>query len=477
MTANFRALVVEDVPPQAEICAGYLRASDYDVRIAETADKAIAIVAEWEPDVAVIDIGLPDMDGLALMRRLKAANPGLAVIIATAHGSLATAVEAMRDGADDFIIKPYPGPRLVVTIANAVERRRLKKTVDRYKRQFDRDSFYGLIGSSSEMQIIYRTVESVGPSRAPVFITGESGTGKELVASAIHAVSGRHEKKFVALNCGAIPRELIESEIFGHIKGAFTGATNDRIGAAKIADGGTLFLDEIGELPTDMQVKLLRFIQSGTFQPVGSSRTEKVDVRFVCATNRDPRKEIERGAFREDLFYRLYVVPIHMPPLRDRGDDILLIANYVLELTNEEEKKNFKGFSPEVEQVFRRYSWPGNVRQLQNVVHNTVILHEGEVIERHMLPEPVRSFMVEAGLTAPAGEPQDAAPSTVNGSPISAAALSQSRVVRPLWQVEKEAILEALEQTDNNIPEAARLLEVNASTIYRRLQAWRSSEP
>ena len=260
---------------------------------------------------------------------------------------------------------------------------------------------------------------------------------------------------------------MLESEIFGHVKGAFTGATADRVGAAMSADGGTLFLDELCEMPLDVQVKLLRFIQTGTVQAVGGSKAEKVDVRFVCATNRDPLAEVEAGRFREDLYYRLHVVPLHLPALRDREDDAVLIARHFLKEYSAEEGRSFAGFSPEVEAVIRDYDWPGNVRQLQNVVRNVVVLHDGQRVEPGMLPEPLKSRVTE-GPAAPA------APSA-QGQPQAAAARAPEAVtVRPLWLVEKELIQLALRQCDDDVPKAATLLEISPSTIYRKLQQWKA---
>jgi two-component system repressor protein LuxO len=352
------------------------------------------------------------------------------------------------------------------------------------------------------MQAVYRTIESVARSRASIFITGESGTGKELAAEAVHKVSGRHGG-FVALNCGAIPRDLLESEIFGHVKGAFTGATDTRIGAARQADGGTLFLDEIGEMPLEMQVKLLRFVQTGTFQPVGGSKPEKVDVRFVCATNRDPLAEVEAGRFREDLYYRLYVVPIELPPLRVRDGDPVLIARHFLKTYAKEERKRFRIFEPEAEAAIRAYPWPGNVRQLQNAVRNAVVMHDAERLEAAMLPAmllraPPRAAASMPPVGLPAAIPQPvvpppeaaAAPAPASAEP-EAPAPAWTRApmpppeplprpaaieIQPLWQMEKRLIMAALEQTQQDVPRAASLLEINPSTIYRKLQAWRAAE-
>lgn len=463
-TGAVKALIIEDVPLQAEICAAFLDEVGYETRIALTAQDALAEAESWYPDIAILDIELPDINGIELLRRFRQKHPEIIVIVVTAHSSMAVAIEAMREGAYDFITKPYAGPRLIVTVKNALESRGLKRAIQHYREKFDRDRFFGFIGTSPDMQTLYRTIENVGPSRAPVFITGESGTGKELAAEALHRISNRRAHRLVAINCGAIPNNLVESEIFGHVKGAFTGAVSDRPGAAKLADGGTLFLDEIGELPIDVQVKFLRFLQTGIFQPVGSSKSEKVDVRFICATNRNPHKEVERGSFREDLFYRLYVVPLHMPPLRERGDDIMLIARSLLIEASKEEGKEFRAFSPAVEALFRSYTWPGNVRQLQNVIRSVVVLHAGILVEPSMLP-----MQLQAAMTLPAGN-------LAAGERQVAAWRLPDPTLKPLWLVEKEAIMKALEQTGKDVAKAAALLEVNASTIYRKLQAWRELE-
>jgi two-component system repressor protein LuxO len=321
----------------------------------------------------------------------------------------------------------------------------------------------------------------VAASKASVFITGESGTGKELAAEAVHRASPRVGRNFVALNCGAIPRDLLESEVFGHVRGAFTGASADREGAAKLADGGTLFLDEIGEMPLDMQVKLLRFVQTGTYSPVGSSRLERVDVRFVCATNRDPMLEVQAGRFREDLYYRLYVVPVELPALRERGDDVLLIARHFLAQFAGEERRGFQGFSPAAEQALAQYTWPGNVRQLQNVVRNIVVLHDGDRVELDMIPQTVRRGAAEmpdrlaaaAALADGGGEATAPVPARVVRPAAETSAVDDQEVV-PLAVMERRLILAALRRTGQDVPRAAALLEINPSTVYRKLQSWRA---
>lgn len=482
-----RVLLVEDTPTQAEVAKALLAEMGHAVRHAETGAAGLSMALDWLPDAILVDLQLPDFSGFELMRKLKAEGVEAACIVITANASVNTAVEAMREGAMDFIVKPYGKARLKVTLDNALEKRALKAELTAVRQQLNRGRFFGFVGASAVMQAVYRTIESVAPSRANVFVTGESGTGKELVADAIHKASPRAKNPFVALNCAAIPRDLLESEIFGHVKGAFTGATDNRAGAAKQAEGGTLFLDEIGEMPLEMQVKLLRFLQTGSFQPVGAARPEKADVRIVSATNRDPLAEVEAGRFREDLYYRLYVVPIELPPLRERGDDVLLIARHFLAQFGREEGRRFRGFTREAEAAITAYPWPGNVRQLQNAIRNVVVLHDAEMVEAAMLPPmllragrvvgsaPAPSALVEMAAAAvaapmPAGRPEPvvlAAPPPPLAPP--------PPPVEPLAVMEKRLILTALEQTGQDVPRAAALLEVNPSTIYRKLAAWRAA--
>ena len=453
-----RVLVVEDVPSQAEIARLLLRNAGYAVRVAATSEQAWAEMISWQPEVVLLDIGLPGASGMDLLVRLSAERLDIQVIVVTATDTPGAADDAIRLGAFDFIIKPFNAQRLAITVRNAVRQGPRWRT-----------RFHGFIGASAAMQAIYSTIESVASSRASVFITGESGTGKELAADAIHRASPRASGPFVALNCAAIPRDLLESEVFGHVRGAFTGATADRAGAARLADGGTLFLDEIAEMPLDMQVKLLRFVQTGTFQPVGASRTEQVDVRFVCATNREPMAEVRAGRFREDLFYRLYVVPLALPPLRARGDDVVLIARRFLGQFAQEDAKQFRGFSDEAEQALLSYAWPGNVRQLQNVVRNVVVLHDGPLVELSMLPLPLGPS-ADQPLPEPLPEPEALPPPDPQPPP--AAELPD---IVPLAEMERRMILAALVRTGDDVPRAAVLLEVNPSTIYRKLQAWKAA--
>ncbi|WP_086027845.1 quorum-sensing sigma-54 dependent transcriptional regulator LuxO [Vibrio furnissii] len=444
--------MVEDTASVAALYRSYLTPLEIDINIVGTGREAIESIAHREPDLILLELRLPDMTGMDVLHAVKQRSPDVPVIFMTAHGSIDTAVEAMRHGAQDFLIKPCEADRLRVTVNNAIRKaNKLKNETDNPGNQ----NYQGFIGSSQTMLAVYRTIDSAATSKASIFITGESGTGKEVCAEAIHAASKRGDKPFIAINCAAIPKDLIESELFGHVKGAFTGAATDRQGAAELADGGTLFLDELCEMDLDLQTKLLRFIQTGTFQKVGSSKMKSVDVRFVCATNRDPWKEVQEGRFREDLYYRLYVIPLHLPPLRERGDDVIEIAYSLLGYMSKEEGKGFVRLAPDVVERFKQYEWPGNVRQLQNVLRNVVVLNEGREIALTMLPPPLNQLS-DSRINVPKASP---APVSVHE-------------IFPLWMTEKQAIEKAIEACDGNIPRAAGYLDVSPSTIYRKLQTW-----
>jgi len=465
-----RVLLVEDSPSTAMAYQGYL-AQEYRVRVAHSGVEALTALQEHHFALLLVDVRLPDMSGLEILDQVREQDASTPIIMMTAHGSVDVAVEAMQRGASDFLTKPFDRARLRVTLTKALKERRLTEIVAEYEKSFERDRFHRMVGASLPMQSVYRIIESAAPSRATVFITGESGTGKELCAEAVHAQSPRADCAFVALNCAAIPRDLLESEIFGHIKGAFTGALTAREGAASRADGGTLFLDEIGELPLDLQSKLLRFIQSGTFQPVGASREQQVDVRFVCATNRDPLEEVRQGRFREDLYYRLHVIPIQMPALRERGHDVLRIARALLAECCEEEGKSFDGFRPEVEALLMGHVWPGNVRELANVIRNVVVLNEGPWVEADMLPAPFGAL--REGILPGASPPQAMMPTLPAGHGAdSVTERAEDATIVPLWREEKRLIERAIVLCGGNVPRAAARLEISASTIYRKKQQW-----
>lgn len=457
VAAQPNLLIVEDSPTLALTYREYLRRTGFDAEIAETGAKALALIANNRPDVILLDLKLPDMDGLEILRQLKADNSPARVIVITAHGSVKIAVEAMQQGASDFILKPFAAERLVTTVKNNLEIRRLAGLVEQYAGG-QKKKFGKFIGVSPAMQAVYHMIDECAASKASVFIMGPSGTGKELCAESIHNQSPRKDKQFVALNCAAIPANLIESEIFGHVKGAFTGATADRDGAAVTADGGTLFLDEICEMPLDLQAKLLRFIQTGEVVPVGSNKPRSVNVRFVCATNRSPWEEVEAGRFREDLYYRLHVVPIHLPPLAERDQDVLLIARHLLDHYAAEENKAFTSIRADAESRLMAHSWPGNVRELGNVIQSAVVLNEGPelsgpMLDRLMGPSRRRSSR----------EPQQS---------IDAVGLTLSGAIEPLADVERRVIERAIELCGGKVRLAAKRLEVNPSTLYRKLRSW-----
>ncbi len=466
---NPRVLMVEDTLSLARTYTEYLRDEPINLVHVETGGEGFRELDESLPDAILLDLMLPDISGLEILKHIHQQGLPVAVVVMTAHGSVNTAVEAMRLGAFDFIVKPFNADRLRVTLNNALENRRLASIVEVY-RDSDRDQYFGFIGASLKMQAVYRIIDSAAESKATVFITGESGTGKEVCAEAIHSRSNRAGGPFVALNCGAIPRDLMESEVFGHTKGAFTGAVAEREGAARRADGGTLFLDEICELAPDLQTKLLRFVQTSSFQKVGGSITEKVDIRIVCATNRDPLAEVAAGRFREDLFYRLHVIPLALPRLNERDGDVLAIAKSFLADYSAEEHKAFSRFTPEVEAVMSAYNWPGNIRQLQNVVRNMVVLNEGDEITEEMLPAPLDDLV-------------GAVPSLNTNINVAAAGDARSGngkatpdAIRLLVDVERETIEAAILICGGNVPKAAASLGVSASTLYHKRTAWELAE-
>jgi len=458
---NDRVLIVEDTMSVAMVFQTWLKKRGLEADIAGTGKEGLAAVRKGGHRVVLLDLQLPDANGLDLLKTISEESPDVAVVVVTASGSINVAVEAMRLGAYDFAVKPAAEERLATTVRNAMERQQLARTVREIAKPYEGAGSHGFIGKSLPMIAVYKTIDAVSRSNAPVFITGESGTGKEVCAQAVHQASPRRSGRFVALNCAAIPKDLIESEIFGHVRGAYTGATGDREGAAIAADGGTLFLDEICEMDLNLQAKLLRFLQTGTVQKVGSDRPVKVDVRIVCATNRDPLKEVTEGRFREDLYYRLFVVPIELPPLRDRQDDVVLIARRLLETMTAEEGKAFRGFEPEAETAMLAYTWPGNVRELQNVIRKAVILNDGEFVAAGMLS--IRPDRAGAMLRAAA------APSAVETGGAGTISLDLNQ---PFHEIERQIIEAAIRLCGESIPKASAMLELSPSTIYRKRESW-----
>lgn len=450
-------LLVEDTPSLQLVYQSVLRSAGHTVRCTGDAASGLTAFKALRPPVVLLDLMLPDRDGLDLMRELLALRPETRVIVITANGSINKAVEAMRAGAHEFLVKPFDEQRFLAAIDNALAGTATTAGAARPPREPLAPGDF--IGASEPMRQIYARIRSVARSMATVFITGESGTGKELCAQAVHDLSSRARAPFVPLNCGAIPSELLESEVFGHVKGSFTGALSDKPGAAATADGGTLFLDEICELDLNLQTKLLRFIQTSTIQPVGATRSRKVNVRIVCATNRDPLQEVRRGRFREDLYYRLHVVPIHMPPLRERGEDVVTIAETALSRFAREEGRRFQTLDPEVKAIFRRLDWPGNVRQLLNVIRHVVVLNDGPAVTRAMLPIELHHAIEE-----PLPEVEQAPAPRV---PL------EGLVGRTLAEIEQLVIEETIARHGGSVPKAARVLDVSPSTLYRKIEAWR----
>lgn len=514
-----RLLLVEDRLSIARCYREFLSTEGCDIHHVDNGREAISALSEASYSIVLLDLQLPDIDGYIVLEHIKEENLSCEVVVITAHGSYEVSKRVINMGATDYLEKPFSADRLRITVRNALSRQKLSKDIDRFK-----NGFGNFIGACVAMQAVYRIIESAASSKASVFITGESGTGKEVCAEALHQFSDRKDNHCVTLNCAAIPRDLMESEIFGHVKGAFTGAVANHEGAASQANGGTLFLDEIGEMDLGLQSKFLRLIQTGQFQKVGSNKVETVDIRFVAATNRDPLQQIADGSFRRDLYYRLNVIPIHMPPLRERGEDILDISKLYLTKYADQEGKQFNRFSSDARELLLSYSWPGNVRQLLNVLHNAVILNDAEIITADMLPiqlseadekpvqapepsaEPptenhkvytnsenngVQGYVKQASTQPTTEAPKDYASVQASGrnvisGPDVAPKNSEYQAVslphhipqsiediRPLWQIEMEAIERAIELCSGNVTHAAKLLGVSPSTIYRKKPNWK----
>jgi len=431
-----------------------LRRQGYSTLSASSLDSAIEVIEGVTPSAVLLDWQLGEQDGVAAIPQLQHLAPSVPVILVTAHSSTDLVVSAMRNGAFDFLVKPLEEARLFATVHKAAEYHELQERV----RSLEGDAvFEGLVGGSAEMQTVFEIIRNVASTEATVMIQGESGTGKELVARAIHRLSAQADGPFVALNMAAVPSELAESTLFGHERGAFTGADQRRIGACQEADGGTLFLDEIGEMPIDVQPKLLRFLQERVYRRVGGDRDIPSHCRVLSATNRDPLTEVEEGRMRSDLYYRLHVVPIALPPLRERRGDIPLLVTTALAESTRRHGKPFDSITPEALDRMEGYGWPGNVRQLFHVVERCIVLNQGPVLGAEMLPPEF----------AESSSPADR---QVHGAPV--AATPEEQVVFPLAELEKRAIEHALRVCDGSASDAARLLGVSAATVYRKIKSY-----
>jgi two-component system response regulator PilR (NtrC family) len=387
-----RVLVVDDEQSMRELLGIMLRQVGYTVSLADGGEAAVQALKSESFDLVITDLRMRKVDGLAVLRAAKEHSPRTVVLVVTAFASTETAVEAMKLGAYDYVTKPFKLDELRLTVANALERKRLQDENRELKRQLRREKgFEGFIGKSPRILEVFETIRKTADSGSTVMITGESGTGKELVARAVHLESSRRNAPFVSVNCGAIPETLMESELFGHVKGAFTGAVNSTEGLFSAADGGTLFLDEITEIPQSVQVKLLRATQEREVRRVGDTKDIKVDVRLIAASNRDLGKAVADGVLREDLYYRLNVIPIHMPPLRDRLEDIPLLVSHFVARIGGDTGKSVRGITPEALGILERYHWPGNIRELENIVERAIVLGNGELLVPEALPVQLRA--------------------------------------------------------------------------------------
>ena len=486
-------LIVDDDPVQRRLLEAMARRFGYEVMVADGGDAAIAALTGPDGarvDCVILDLVMPDLDGYGVLARMRDASLSIPVIVQTAHGGIDTVVSAMRAGAMDFVVKPVGAERLQVSLRNALSASALETEFQRLKRsRAGTLTFKDIVTRNARMQAVLRTAEKATTSLIPVLIEGESGVGKELIARAIHGSGERRARPFVAVNCGAMPENLVESILFGHEKGAFTGATEKHTGKFVEASGGTLFLDEVGELPPAAQVKLLRAIQEGQVDPVGARKPIKVDVRIISATNRNLIADVKNGRFREDLFYRLHVFPITVPPLRARPEDIPDLVRHFLVRFAAEEGKRIRAVAANALEVLNAHPWPGNVRQLENAVFRAVVLADGDEIGPGEFPQ-----LVQARMTAPTSAPADevpqhaaapsAAPLLLDDAPAISPAVHMPSMppshdalplvdaggnVRPLEELEADVIRFAIAHYRGQMSEVARRLRIGRSTLYRKL--------
>ncbi len=447
MTTQERILIVDDEEQMRELLAKVLEKNGYQVTAAADGSQALALLEKEPMDLVVTDVRMPGLDGMEALRAIKELNPEIVIILMTAFGSIDQAVQAVKEGAYDYINKPFKIDEMLLTIKKALDERRLRNEVTILRNELHtRYHFENLIGKSRAMQEVFSLIEQVASSRSTVMVYGKSGTGKELVARAIHYNSLRASKAFVAVNCAAIPSELLESELFGHEKGAFTGAIATKVGKFELATGGSLFLDEVGSMRLDLQAKILRALQEREIERVGGTRTIKIDVRVIAATNRDLKKAVEEGTFREDLYYRLNVVPITLPDLKDRQEDIPLLANHFIQKFAQESNPNIREISREAMGILLSYPWPGNVRELENVIERAVTLGRGPAILPSDLPQH---------LTGDAGPVERALAQEAN-----------------LEDLEKDYIKAVLRRTKGHQIRAAAILGIDRRTLYRKIRRY-----
>ena len=445
-----RLLVVDDEKGIRQALVQVFEYEGHEVRSCEDAPDGIEAVREFRPAVTFLDVKLPEMDGLEALSRIREEDPRAVVVMISGHGTIDTAVEATRKGAYDFLEKPLDTDRLLVTLRRALELKGLTESVADLMDQVE--SRYRIIGGSPPIRQVLERVERVAPTEARVLVTGENGTGKELVARAVHRLSSRSRSPFVEVNCAAIPGELIESALFGHVKGSFTGAISDQAGKFEQADGGTLFLDEIGDMSLEAQAKVLRALEQGVVTRVGGAKAIEVDVRVIAATNKDLSKEIEDGGFREDLFYRLNVVPIHVPPLRERREDIPLLIRHFTDLMAHRDGMTPRQFTSGAVDRLQSLSWPGNVRELRNAVERLLILAPGDVVEESDVD------LLATGRGQPAG---------MGAELLSAETFQDFKDL-----AERAFILQKLREHDWNVAETARRIDMPRSNLYKKIEKY-----
>jgi nitrogen regulation protein NR(I) len=454
-----QVLIVDDEPNLRRILSAQLSRDGYDVHDAEDGEKGLQFLREHHIDLVITDLKMPKLDGMALLKQALKDDPERPIIMITAHGTVDTAVEALKSGAFDYLTKPFDKDEVRQVVAKAL------KSVDFARSDATRPEpgqgfKYGIIGNSPGIVELYSMIDRVASTPTTVLLTGESGTGKELVARALHENSARADKPFIKVNCAAIPRELIESELFGYERGAFTGAVSSKPGRFELANGGTLFLDEIGEIPIEMQVKLLRALQESEFERVGGIKTIRVDVRLVAATNRELKKQITQGAFREDLYYRLNVVPIRLPALRDRRDDIALLVTHFIEKFNQRLRKQVKGVDEQATEILSTYPWPGNIRELENVIERAVLFCDENLICPEDLPSEVRGTVPVFGGQMPDTFDIEVAP---DGG-------LKEHVKVATSKLERNLVSRALTQTSGNVTHAARLLKISRKGLQLKMK-------
>jgi two-component system nitrogen regulation response regulator NtrX len=458
--AKTRILVIDDEAAIRESLRMTLEYEGYDCVLAATGQEGLALAERDSPDLVLLDVKMPGMDGLEVLDRLRVMNEALPVIVVSGHGTISTAVEATKKGAFDFIEKPFASDRVLVSLRNALDQRRLRDENRSLKRAVE--VRHQMIGESTALKQVMAAVGRAAPTNATVLIQGESGVGKELVARTIHRNSLRSRERFVQVNCAAIPEELIESELFGHEKGSFTGATEKQVGKFEQADRGTIFLDEVGDMSAKTQAKVLRVLQEGEVERLGSARTIKVDVRVIAATNKNLEEEIERGRFREDLYFRLAVIPVYVPPLRDRPEDIPLLVRHYIDYFTRENNTRPRRITQAALDAMQRYRWKGNIRELGNTVERLIIMSPGDTIDLPDLPGAIRN---PAAAAAGAAKPTDI------GDTAAAGTLREFKD-----NAERAFLVSKLRENGWNISKTAEVIDTPRSNLYKKLEQYQISQ-